>query len=45
MKNNLSSLLGGLDDLDDPDAGDLMMAGDFLPDVILDDPVLPNDGL
>jgi len=38
-------LLGGLDDLDDPDADDLMMAGDFMPDVILDDPVLPNDWL
>ena len=45
VKNNLSSLLGGLADLDDPDADDLMMAGDFMPDVILDDPVLPNDWL
>ena len=43
VKNNLSSLLGGLADLDDPDADDLVMAGDFMPDVILDDPVLPKD--
>jgi len=43
VKNNLSSLLGGLDDLDDPDADDLVLAGDFMPDVILDDPILPKD--
>lgn len=42
MKNNLSSLLGGLDDLDDPDADELVLAGDFMPDMILDDPILPK---
>ena len=43
VKNNLSSLLGGLADLDDPDADDLVMADDFMPDAMLDDPILPKD--